>query len=172
MKKRFVQILLLFITFLIFLIFITFVGFSKVSTDKDTYLENEEIVISYIDFRLLRFNSSPSETNLFIYYEASDGLKKLIYEDWQVTWGGIACVDDKVIYGGHPGDILSLVPFSPYVTGTYTWKSTIYEKKNDKEVCEDIKEPVNAFQSKPALTGKYQIKFGKAKQNFEIKKSN
>lgn len=156
---------------IIIIMFMFFVGFSRVSTNKDTYLQGEEITVSYSDFRLLRFNTSPSTTNMFFYFETSGGWKRIKHMRGHVTWGGVACVDGQVVYGNHPGDIARFVPFIPYEKGVYTWDSRIFEKKGSKEICGEIKVPVDSFQSKYAPAGKYYVKFGRAKTTFKIKEA-
>ncbi|MBZ9572538.1 hypothetical protein KJA15_04360 [Patescibacteria group bacterium] len=170
--KKAILIISVIILVIVILVFLFFVGFSKISTNKDIYKTREEVIVSFSDFRLLRCNTSPSITNMLFYYETSEGWKRIIHEDWHVTWGGIACVDGKPVHGVHPGDIQRCTFFIlPYKSGTYTWDSKVYESKGVEEICGELEKPVPSFQSKPASPGKYKVKFGSAQKIFEIKEA-
>lgn len=158
------------IIIIVILVFLFFVGFSRVSINKNVYFQGEQVLVSFSDFRLLRCNTSPSVTNMIFYYETPEGWKRIMNEDWHVTWGGIACVDGKIIYGGHPGDIKRCAFSSPYESGVYTWDGKVYESKGIEEVCGDLEVSVPSFQSKAAPPGIYKLKFGSVEKTFEIKK--
>lgn len=151
---------------IIILSFIFFFGFSNVSTNKGIYEVGEEVIVSFSDFRLFRCNTSP---NINFYYRTSEGWDKITHTT-PITFGRSFCVDGKLTPGAYPADVVSCcILCKPFLSGEYIWSSQIYEKKDEKEICGDIPEPILSYRLKLAPPGKYKIEFGRAQTIFEIK---
>ncbi len=164
--KKIVLIILGVIFVIVILSFLFFVGFSKVSTNKDLYETGEEVVVSFSDFRLLRCTTGP---NINFYYKTSEGWDKITHTH-PITFGRSYCVDGKLAFGAYPADVVSCcILCRPFLSGEYVWPSQIYERKDEKEICGDIPEPILSYRLKLASPGKYKIEFGRAQTIFEIK---
>lgn len=167
MEKRNAILIAIVIIVAIWLVF--FAQFRTISTDKETYAVGETVKASVSDFKLIHCSGGP----LFEFFqETSEGWKKIEF-DYPTNFGRRICVDGVAERGSFGGEGIAMCFPLPLVTANYAWNSQIYEKKTEKETCEDrgrmLEEPVDSYQIIPAPVGKYKVKFGDVEKVFEIK---
>jgi hypothetical protein len=144
-----------------------FTGIQNIS-NKKSYTLNEDITFAISDFMIYGCSCPGKEVELYRYEE---GWKKK-----ELNSGlGQSCVDGKIGPYGMKCDFISC-SFLRKEEFEYRWDKTYYESKGKVNSCDEsgiyrgyrIKYPVDSFEKKIALPGRYKLKYGFSESEFEV----